>query len=225
MNQMSFCYHGFRIGLSDIVTAFDEKTIGSKVVDTQKFMVALADAMEVFDWSTCRQPGQGYIQLPKETCAFVSGGVGHRTQDPDDYVIRVNRGDVGLYLKRFRDKWVPEPRADRCDGRMRVCGNMERVSLAAPVDNVAVVVYTLAAYVQDPDCSDDERKRVMDMGLTHVLVAVLASSGKPSTLTAHRFVHNLAGGNNEALAWTADEIRQKAKEIKDFTSEWGVVAD
>ncbi len=198
MNQMSFSHHGFSIGLADIVTAFDERTIGSKVVDAQGFMVALSNAMEAFDWTACRQPGQAYIALPKEACAFVSGGVGHRTQDPSDYVIRRNRGDVGLYLKRRH---------------------------AAPVDSVAVVVYTLDAYLRDPDCSEDERRRVMDMGLTHVLVAVLASSGKPSTLTAHRFVANLAGGNNEALAWTADEIRQKAKEIKDFTSEWGVVAD
>jgi hypothetical protein len=99
------------------------------------------------------------------------------------------------------------------------------ISLAAPVDNVAVIMYTLAAYLQDPDCSEDERRRVLDMRPTHVLVAALASAGKPSTLTAHRFVWNLAGGNNEALAWTADEIRQKAKEIKEFTSEWGVVAD
>lgn len=198
MSQLSFCYHGFRIGLADIVTAFDRKTIGSKVLDDAKFLTCLADAMEAFDWTACRQPGQAYISLGKEACAFVSGGVGHRTQNPDDYVVRLNRGDVGMYLKRRH---------------------------AAPVDSLAVVVYTLAAYVQDPDCSDDERKRVMDMGLTHVLVAVLASCGKPSTLTAHRFVWNLAGGNNEALAWTADEIRQKAKEIRDFTSEWGVVAD
>jgi ADP-heptose:LPS heptosyltransferase len=45
MNMMSFCYHGFRIGLADIVTAFDKRTIGSKVVDEHGFLVALADAM------------------------------------------------------------------------------------------------------------------------------------------------------------------------------------
>jgi hypothetical protein len=98
-------------------------------------------------------------------------------------------------------------------------------SLAAPVDNVAVVVYTLDAYLKDPDCTPEECERVKALGCTHVLVAVLASCGKPSTLTAHRFVANLSGGNNEALVWTADEIRQKAKEILEFTSEWGVVAD
>lgn len=195
---MNFCYHGFRIGFADIVTAFDEKTIGTKVLDRDKLFPIIANAMERFDWTTCRQPGQAYIPISKEACSFVSGGVGKRTQDPEDYVIRVHRSRVGMYLKRRH---------------------------AASVDNVAVVVYSLAAYIQDPDCSEEERKRIMDMNVTHVLVAVLASCGKPSTLTAHRFVWNLSGGNNEALAWSADEIRQKAKEILEFTSEWGVVAD
>lgn len=223
MKQMSFCYHGLRIGLADIVTAFDERTIGSKVLDEAKFMVCLADAIANHPWWTCRQEGQAYITLPQEACAFVSGGVGKRTQNPEDYVIRTNRGEVGLYLKRYAERmepvWVTE------DDETFATVRPKTVSLAAPVDNVAVVVYTLDAYLRDPDCSEEERKRVTDMGLTHVLVAVLASSGKPSTLTAHRFVANLAGGNNEALAWTADEIRQKAREIKEFTSEWGAVAD
>jgi hypothetical protein len=117
-----------------------------------------------------------------------------------------------MYLRRYRNKlWA--------NFRLRA------ISLAAPVDNVAVVVYTLDAYLKDPDCTPEETTRIKDMGPTHVLVAVLASAGKPSTLTAHRFVHNLAGGNLEALAWTADEIRQKAREIKEFSSEWTVVAD
>lgn len=213
----SFCYHGFSIALADIVTAFDEKTIGSKVLDDHKFLVALADAMEAFDWSTCRQPGQAYIPLPQGACAFVSAGIGKRSKDPDDYVVRLNRGEVGLYLKRFKTEYCT-PDAEHPD-MFVTC------SLAAPVDNVAVVVYTLDAYLKDPDCSPEETTRIKDMGPTHVLVAVLASTGKPSTLTAHRFVHNLAGGNLEALAWTADEIRQKAKEIKEFSSEWTVVAD
>lgn len=199
MKFETFCYHGFVIGLADIVTAFDEATIGSKVT-SDKFMPCVADAMKAFDWSTCQEPGQAYIQLPQEVCALVSGGVGKRTQDPEDYVIRVHRDQVGMYLKRNK-------------------------TLAAPVDNVAVVVYTLDAYLKDPDCTPEEAERVKTLACTHVLVAVLASCGKPSTLTAHRFIANLSGGNNEALHWTADEIRQKAKEILEFTSEWGVVAD
>ena len=223
MKFETFCgYHGFVIGLADIVTAFDEATIGSKVT-SDKFMPCVADAMEAFDWSTCREPGQAYIPLSQEACALVSGGVGKRTKDPEDYVIRVHRDQAGMYLKR--NKTVVFYEKVRSAGGTKMYPRTLHKSLAAPVDNVAVVVYTLDAYLKDPDCTPEEAERVKTLACTHVLVAVLASCGKPSTLTAHRFVHNLAGGNLEALTWTADEIRQKAKEIKDYTSEWGVVAD
>jgi hypothetical protein len=222
MEHYTFRYHGFAIALSDIVTAFGKDTIGTKVLDERKFMVYLADAMEKFDWSTCRQPGQAYISMPQETCTFVSAGIGKRSKDPEDYVVRVHRGEVGLYLRRH--KWLTP--LDMLGTDEPTTGSrLKSYTLAAPVDNVAVVIYTVDAYLKDPDCSPEEAARIASMAPSHVLVAVLASAGKPSTLTAHRFLHNLAGGNNEALAWTADEIRQKAKEIKEFTSEWAVVAD
>jgi len=37
--------------------------------------------------------------------------------------------------------------------------------------------------------------------------------------------NDLAGGNKEALVWTADEIRAKATEIRAYDEEWAVVAD
>jgi hypothetical protein len=55
-------------------------------------------------------------------------------------------------------------------------------------------------------------------------VAVIASSGPESPLSPWRFVSNLAGGNREALDWTADEIRQKAQDVRDYWSEYEVVA-
>jgi hypothetical protein len=210
--------HDSKIALADIVTAFDVMAIGTKVMNDIPFMRFVSDAIKAFDWSTCRQSGQAYIPISKEACALVFGGVGKRTQDPKDYVIRTHRGQVGMYLRR--NKTIIRPSLDHLH-----MNEAQTVSLAAPVDNVAVVAYTLDAYLKDPDCTPEECERVKALGCTHVLVAVLASCGKPSTLTPHRFVANLAGGNLEALTWTADEIRQKAKEIKEFTSEWSVVAD
>jgi hypothetical protein len=61
--------------------------------------------------------------------------------------------------------------------------------------------------------------------ITHVLVAVLAFAGPQSQLSPHRFAANLAGGNHEAQAWTADEIRAKAKDIMAYDNEWVTVAD
>jgi len=58
-----------------------------------------------------------------------------------------------------------------------------------------------------------------------VLVAVLAFAGPKAPLTPHRLVKNLAGGNKEALLWSADEIRAKCAEAAGYWDEWCVVAD
>lgn len=194
-----------KIGIADILTAFSckypwEIVIGTKVwwSSQEEFLTVLEQSIKDFDWSSCRQPGQAYITLPNKCCEMVCAGVGKRTLNPDDYVIRLYRGKVGLYLKR---------------------------DFAGKVDNVATVVYTLGAYLNDPDVSEKEINQLRDYNYTHILVAVLASAGSKSPLTSNRFVHNLAGGNKEALLWTADEIREKAKEIKEYSNEWCVIAD
>ncbi|MBI4434843.1 hypothetical protein HY635_03475 [Candidatus Uhrbacteria bacterium] len=144
-------------------------------------------------------PGQHYIVLPREANKAVSAGVGRRTDSPESYMLRVHRGRVSAYLNRY---------------------------LAADVESVAVVVYTRKAYLADPDVQADpkEAERI-GSAVTHVIVAVLASAGPNPPLTPFRFVANLAGGNNEALAWTADEIRAKALEIAAYADGWDVVAD
>jgi hypothetical protein len=185
---------------SNIVTAFDSQAIGSKVTSPRSFLAALGQALESYDQSQARVPGQFVVTLPAIAHQFVSSGVGERTLNPDDYVIREHRGQANLYLKRAK---------------------------AAPVESLAVVVYTKEAYLKDPDVVNEpeEAKRIAASDAEYVIVAILASSGPNAALTPHRFVHNLAGGNNEALVWTADEIRAKAEEIKDYHEKWCVVAD
>lgn len=187
-----------KIAHSDILTAFDDKTIGTKVINHEAFQKELTWVVVCArdDFPHQRIPGQAVLGMPNIVIPHVSAGVGKRTQNPDDYVARLHRGKVGLYLKRKH---------------------------AAPCDGVRVVVYTIDAYLKDPDITPEEAERVKDA--THVLVAVLGSAGPPSPLTPGRFVHNLAGGNNEALDWTANEIRDKAKEIKGYYNEWCSVAD
>jgi len=185
---------------SNIVTAFDSKAIGSKVTSPKSFLAALEQALAEHDQSKARVPGQFFVTLPKIAHQFVSSGVGERTLNPDDYVVRVHRGQANLYLKRTK---------------------------AAPVESLAVVVYTKEAYLNDPDVKNEpeEIKRIQASEAEYVIVAVLSSSGPKAELTPYRFVHNLAGGNNEALDWTADEIRTKAEEIKAYHDKWCVVAD
>ncbi len=185
------------IGRSNIVTAFDDKTIGSKVTNHEAFHGVMLSAVERYDFETARIPGQGFVHCP-EAVPFVVAGVGRKSTDASRYQCREHRGHVGAYLKR---------------------------EFASPVEGVALIVYTKDAYLKDPDIEKDEFIRIYESQVSHVLVAVLAFAGDKPTLTPHRFVQNLAGGNREALDWTADEIRAKASEISTYGSDWSMVAD
>jgi hypothetical protein len=187
---------GMKLINSDIVTAFDSFVIGSKVVDHDGFLKAAAEAIEGHDFSQDRVPGQGFIVCPA-AIPFVSAGDGKRTQDPTDYIPALHRGRVDLYLTRERA------------GETQFC---------------ALVVYTTEAYLKDPEVDPQEAARINEAEATHVLVAVIASSGPESPLSPWRFTSNLAGGNREAMDWTADEIRQKARDVHDYWLAYEVVA-
>lgn len=193
-----------RLSNANIVTAFGASTVGSKVTDRAGFVAAVASAVEAFDFTAANPsvttPGQGFLPLPPSAAAFVASGVGRHRNDPSAYVLRSWRGSVGAYLRR---------------------------EFAAPVESVAVVVYTVAAYLSDPDVAGDaaEVARINAENPTHVIVAILASAGPRAPLSPGRLVSNLAGGNKDALAWDADTIRAKARESADYSNVWGVVAD
>jgi len=198
-----------KIGYANILQAFNPKCVGSKVTNREFFLASVKQAVEGFDFDAQRTPGQGYLPLSKAATHYVSAGVGRKTltddmgkadRPVDHFVLRSWRGQVKAFLKR---------------------------EFAAKVDSVAVVVYTRAAYMCDPDvqADEDEKVRVNHEELSHVIVAVLASAGPKSPLSPGRLVSNLAGGNKDALTWTADEIRAKAVESSAYASEWGVVAD
>jgi hypothetical protein len=186
------------IALSEIVTAFDDKTIGTKVMSPRTFLLELEKAIQAHDPAKDRQPGQHFIVMPS-ALHMVSAGVGPASMNPDHYVLRFHREKVSAYLKR---------------------------EFAAPVESLAVVVYTMEAYRKDPDCTPAEIARVEAQDATHVLVAVLAGAGPKATPhTPFRLVHNLAGGNLEAQQWTAEEIRAKCKDSLDYHNAWSTVAD
>jgi len=185
---------------ANIVTAFGPKTIGTKVTQPATFMALLKDSVLATDFAAQRQPGQAFIKLPDLTRLTVSAGVGLRTTDPENFVLREHRGVVSAFLKREH---------------------------AAEVEGVAAVVYTVEAYLADPDVSGDaaEVERIKEGGATHILVAVLAFAGPQAPLGPGRLVHNLAGGNREAALWSADEIRTKAAESSEYWKTWATVAD
>lgn len=184
---------------ASIVTAFGDKTIGTKVTDERSFLAVAAKAIAGHDFASDRVPGQGFIQCP-EAMPFVSAGVGRNTTDPYDYVVRLHRGETQLFLRREK---------------------------AVATEGCALVVYTREAYLADPDVQNDaeELRRVEASNATHVLIAVLAFAGPKAPLSPQRLVANLAGGNKEALVWGADEVRAKAKESAEYWRVWCVVAD
>jgi hypothetical protein len=200
--------------ISSICSAFQERTVGTKVLSLGKmlplyygdFFILLACHVEDYDWSKCPVPGQAKIVLEGDILSFLSAGVGPRSKDPNDYVCREHRGMVHAYLKR-------------CAARPAICG-------------AEAIVYTLDAYRRAPQVTEAELRRI-DQGAayagiptTHVVVAVLGHpASTPSALSPERFVENLAGGNQEALMWSADQIRDHARRVAAYNAEWCVVAD
>lgn len=181
---------------ANIVTCLDEGAIGTKVTSHRRFWETADAAVASFDFGVM---GQGFIPC-NDLVPVLSAGVGKRSENPADYVLRFYRGRVEMFLKR---------------------------EFAAPCEGAALIVYTRAAYLADPDVRKDEaeKARIEASDATHVLVAVLGFAGPKAPLSPFRLVHNLAGGNNEALAWTADEIRAQAKASLDYDTQWAVVAD
>jgi hypothetical protein len=184
---------------ANIVSAFGKKTVGTKVTNATEFMARAVHLVGATNFEAQREPGQAYIPA-NELCDYVSAGVGERSQNPADYVARLYRGNVELFLRRKK---------------------------AAKVAGVALIVYTREAYLKDPDVLKEttERNRIEKSDCTHVLVAVLGFAGPKAPLSPYRLVHNLAGGNNEVSTWTVEDIKQKAAESKTYHDTWCTVAD
>lgn len=188
--------------ISDICTAFNEKTIGSKVIDRGAFFLRLHDAINEYEDKVQKgdiildAPGQYCVLLP-EAMEFVSAGDGLRTQNPEDYIIRSHREGPKMFLRR---------------------------EFSGKVNSLKVIVYTREAYLIDPDITPKEAKKIQP-DTTHVIVAVLASSGPESELSPFRFVHNLAGGNNAYKHLSGDDIRAKAVSVLAYANEYTAVAD
>ncbi len=189
---------------SSILSAFAESTIGTKVIDKENFVELLRSAIVAHDISTDEIVGQHKVRCDA-LARYVSSGVAPSSKDPQHYVARVHRGQVGFYLDRKH-------------------AAVGKATTLAP-DKVTVIVYTQAAYLAAPGLSAEEASRIKSSHATHVIVAVLASIGADSPLTPDRLVSNLAGGNAEAMAWSKETIHAKATESSTYWSNWSVVAD
>jgi len=191
-------------------SAYDDNCIGSKVrefVDKCEpalfarplFEKLLANAIATHDSSKDWSEGQHMVALPEIAHELLSCGVGERTDNPDDYVIRTHRGRVDLFLKRER---------------------------ALPCASANVIVYTKAAVLKDPQLPEEDRTRIENSDATHYMIALLANAeGVPNSRSPYRLVDCLAGGNNDAEKWTLEDIKALSKDAKEYADKWEVVAD
>lgn len=207
-----------KVIVSNICTAHQALTIGSRILNRTMFNALLEIAIQNHDFNSDRTKGQAvldlFFNLPKHEDdrmqrAFmdaavhcVSSGFGQRSKDPEDYIARFHREQVQLFLKREH---------------------------AGPVKSLRAVVYTKEAYLNDPDVFNDSReidRIVANTTATHVLVAVLAGPVE-GFVSPYRFVANLAGGNldyREGKMKYAELVRL-ANDVKDFDDKWVVVSD
>ena len=185
------------------LTAFEGNAIGTKVGKPDAFFEALATAVENHDTGNDRAPGQHFIVLPLEVVesAQVGAGIGKRTENPDDFVLRCYRDRVAAYLKR---------------------------EAALPVSFLACVVYTTEAFLDDPDVVNKGiTAEILEDGTTHVVVAVIANSEgvNDAPYTPLRACSNIGGGNKEAKTWTLEKTRKVCRSSAEFAKTFSVVAD
>ena len=189
------------IAPSYIWQAESSTVIGSKVGNSPAFREALTEAIASHDTSRDRAEGQHIIVLSPEAikASDITCGVGRKTSNISDYVMREWRGSVSTFLKREN---------------------------ALPVSFCAVIVYTKSAYLADPQMPEDERKQVLASDSTHYLVALLANAdGVPNARSPYRLVDSLAGGNNEFADISIEDVKAMAVESKAYADAWSVVAD
>lgn len=189
------------IAPSYIWQAENAQVIGSKVGDSEYFRDLLSAAIFNHDPSKDRAEGQHFIVFTPNMIrkSQITCGVGRKTSNIEDYVMREWRGNVQTFLKREK---------------------------AMEVAFCAVIVYTKSAYLADPQMPEDERKKVLASKNTHYLVALLANGdGVPNARSPYRLVDSLAGGNNEFENISIEDVKAMAVESKAYADTWGVVAD
>jgi hypothetical protein len=64
------------ISISNICTAFQNNTIGSKVINENGFLAYLADRLSKYDSSRDRVKGQHFVVMPPDAFQYVSAGDG-----------------------------------------------------------------------------------------------------------------------------------------------------
>lgn len=184
--------------VSSKCNAFERRgNVGTRVLECGPFVAALTTAVGTFDFAGQRTPGHGVVPLPSDACRMVSAGVALRMEGGDgNYVMRKWRGIPTLFLRRERADAIP--------------------------DEVSVIVFTVEAYLADPQVREDheETRRIEGSQATHVVVAVLATKGPHRQLSPRRFLAKVAAEDVTVL-----QLIAMAADVGAYSRDWIGVAD
>lgn len=188
---------------SEIVSAYGEGTIGSKILDIVAFDIFLRGAVSFEDWT--RGSPVRMLTLPSEAFATVSAGDGPRSDDPLDYVIRSHRGRVSAFLRREK---------------------------AGEVEELKCLVFTREAYCSDPEVGESEKKRVEAATHVLVAIHACAAPSAPlspyrlvSNLSGSSNQWIFRDGDLTQAMEFIERVEQAAVTSISHDSEWSVVAD
>ncbi len=168
---------------------FREGAVGTLVTKASTYLDILTDHVKDFDFpDKGDSAGQGFIPIEHaEVKNLVVPGVAHRTLLTDSTsIVRQHRGEQVLCIDRSKVD-------------------------VGKVDGVAAIVYTIDAYLRDPEVSEDEKSHLKEGPYSHVLVTTLGFKGPKAPVGPGRFMKNIAGANN-AYASTDSAIVEKAIE-------------
>ena len=100
-------------------------------------------------------------------------------------------------------------------GEPLVCVDRSKVELSAlKCSKLACIVYTKDAALADPDVTDEQRNEIESGGFEYMLVTFLASAhDEPPAVSSHRFVRNLAGGNNDYKEYSKARLVEICEDI------------
>jgi hypothetical protein len=204
-----------QIALADIMLPkVSKSSVGTRILDQDKFIEYLKVALGQFDKKKHdfdaenntgnHKAGQYLVDMPRESIDTVACGVGLKSEFPSDYHYAWHRECIGKFL--HRDKSLKP-------------------------DKLQAVVYTIDAYINDPDVINNpqELNRTLisrDEGVKYFLVTVIASEGYENPpVGVSRFVRNLAGGNNAYRNMSIEHIRSEAVRALDYWGKYHAVAD
>ena len=107
-------------------------------------------------------------------------------------------------------------------GEALVCVDRSKLELSAlKCSKLACIVYTKDAALADPDMTDEQRNEIESGGFQYVLVTFLASAhNEPPAVSSHRFVRNLAGGNNSYKEYSTTRLVEMCQDIVNVEREY-----